>query len=370
MTTFLVASSAALARHLASPSYAPIAPHVVECATHEAALAAIEANHPQVLLIDDHFGGPHAGYTFVRELQQHGARRTMQVFLVTSERLGASELANLAQAQCDAVLVAPLSPEELYDAIAVALRLPRPGTEAYAMTVSQAGAAVPATVSNLSTDGARIITGVPLHEGDEVVVTVAPLGHAGVAIAARVLWAQRHDQQTVAGANFPNLTPEARGLISRLTQWQIVREGDRTRVVLRGDFTEATTFDSLVPQMVGRVMFDLAEVTYVNSLGVRAWCEFLRAARIVGYEFVACSVPFVVQAAMVRDALGRGTVTSFFAPYHCAACDYQDERLLQTALILAANLEPPTFVCPACRGALQFDDLPERYLAFLVDDDE
>jgi hypothetical protein len=118
--------------------------------------------------------------------------------------------------------------------------------------------------------------------------------------------------------------------------------------------------------MVGRVDFDMAQVRYMNSLGVRAWCEFLRAAPIQGYEFHACSVPFVLQASMVEDVVGRGTVTSFFAPYHCDHCDHQEERLLQSAAILASRLEPPTFQCPKCDdGQLAFDDLPERYFAFL-----
>jgi len=120
--------------------------------------------------------------------------------------------------------------------------------------------------------------------------------------------------------------------------------------------------------MVGRVVFDTARATYMNSLGVRAWCEFLRQARIQGYEFHACSVPFVLQASMVRDVIGRGTVTSFFAPFHCVGCDHEEERLIQTAAILAANLEPPTFKCPRCGGALEFDDIPERFFAFLSDD--
>ena len=155
-----------------------------------------------------------------------------------------------------------------------------------------------------------------------------------------------------------------------LTQWQVRKDGERTRVVLRGDFTEATRFDELLPAMVGRVVFDMAQVTYMNSLGVRAWCEFLRQARIQGYEFHACSVPFILQASMVRDVIGRGTVTSFFAPFHCIGCDHQEERLLQSAAILAAGLEPPSFKCPSCGGALEFDDLPERYFAFLQDDQD
>jgi hypothetical protein len=107
----------------------------------------------------------------------------------------------------------------------------------------------------------------------------------------------------------------------------------------------------------------------MNSIGVRSWCQFLRAAPIQGYELHACSVPFVLQASLVPDVIGRGTITSFFAPYHCSKCEHQEEKLLQTAAVLAAALEPPAFKCPQCDGELGFDDLPERYFAFLARDD-
>ena len=201
-------------------------------------------------------------------------------------------------------------------------------------------------------------------------LSITPDGEAMHSIRGTVVWAQPRDGKTVVGLAFEKLDDRARAVLAKLTQWQVVRDGERTRVVLRGDFTEATRFDELMPAMVGRVVFDTAQVTYMNSLGVRAWCEFLRRARIQGYEFHACSVPFILQASMVRDVIGRGTVTSFFSPFHCIGCDHQEERLLQSAAILASGLQPPVFKCPSCGGALEFDDLPERYFAFLEAESE
>ena len=171
-------------------------------------------------------------------------------------------------------------------------------------------------------------------------------------------------------------------MLAKLTQWQVVKDGERTRVVLRGDFTEATRFDELLPAMVGRVTFDIAQVTYMNSLGVRAWCEFLRQARIQGYEFHACSVPFILQASMVRDVIGRGTVTrssrrstaSAATTRRSACCSplrsspRRPEPRGRRAVARAGSFEPPVFKCPSCGGALEFDDLPERYFAFLEDE--
>jgi hypothetical protein len=188
-------------------------------------------------------------------------------------------------------------------------------------------------------------------------------------IKSKVVWAQPRDGRTVVGAQFEGLSEEIRQTLARLTQWEIVGDTARIRVVLKGDFTEATSFDELLPSMVGRVDFDMAQVRYMNSLGVRAWCFFLKEAPIQGYEFHACSVPFVLQASMVADVVGRGTVASFFAPYHCSACDHQEERLLQSAAVLASDLQPPVFSCPKCDGQLAFDDIPERYFAFLDRED-
>jgi hypothetical protein len=290
------------------------------------------------------------------------------VVLIAGNQLSGDQLRQVPLCGCDELLVAPMTADELYDVVAIQLGEPRLGTEAFAVAVQLAGKPVEATVSNLSVDGVRLVIHQVVTEGQALEIAITPEGDATVRVRGTAVWAQPRDNKTVVGVAFDKPDDAARAVLARLTQWQIVKDGERIRVVLRGDFTEATRFDELLPAMVGRVVFDTAQVTYMNSLGVRAWCEFLRQARIQGYEFHACSVPFILQASMVRDVIGRGTVTSFFAPFHCIGCDHQEERLVQTATILAANLEPPTFKCPSCGGALEFDDLPERYFAFLADD--
>src|SRR5690606_31162995 len=147
----------------------------------------------------------------------------------------------------------------------------------------------------------RVVVTEPLAEGQAVDITIKPEGDEEVTIRGNAVWAQPRDHKTVAGIAFVELDDKAKAMLAKLTQWQVVKDGERTRVVLRGDFTEATRFDELLPAMVGRVVFDMAQITYMNSLGVRAWCEFLRQARIQGYEFHACSVPFVLQATMGRE---------------------------------------------------------------------
>jgi DNA-binding response OmpR family regulator len=365
VTKVLVSNNRELLRHFTAPPFQRLGLEILVASSDVEARALFTAQEPALVLLDAEQPG---GFAAARAIKQQSP--STRVILVAGRRLSGDQMREVAACGCDELLIAPMTADELHDVIAIQLGEPRPGTESFAVTVEIAGATVDAQLSNLSVDGVRLVVAVAVAEGQQVALTLAPAGEQPVALRGTALWAQPRDGKTVVGLGFEALDARAKSVIAKLTQWQVVKDGERTRVVLRGDFTEATRFDELLPAMVGRVVFDTAQVTYMNSLGVRAWCEFLRQARIQGYEFHACSVPFILQASMVRDVIGRGTVTSFFAPFHCIGCDHQEERLLQSAAILANDLEPPTFKCPSCGGALEFDDLPERYFAFLRDDDD
>ena len=362
MPKVLVSNNSELLRHFTAPPFKRMSIELLVAQSSEEARALFEQAEPGLVILD----AEPMGFEVARAIKQLNA--ATRVVLVAGRRLSGDQMRQVSASGCDELLIAPMTADELHDVVAIQLGEPRPGTEGFAIDVEIAGKKLEATVSNLSVDGVRVIVDEAVAEGQPVTVTVVPEGESAVTIRGTAVWAQPREGKTVVGVAFDKLDTSPRAMLARLTQWQVVKDGERIRVVLRGDFTEATRFDELLPAMVGRVVFDTAQVTYMNSLGVRAWCEFLRQARIQGYEFHACSVPFILQASMVRDVIGRGTVTSFFAPFHCIGCDHQEERLLQTAAILASNLEPPTFKCPSCGGALEFDDLPERYFAFLADD--
>lgn len=368
MPKILVANNSELLRHLAAPSFRRLDLDLVVVSSGDEALTALARDRPALALLDAEMPGT-SGYEIARQIREQGYGA--KSVLVLGKRLSHDQMRKVADCGCDEVLIAPMSADELYDVVAIQLGSPRHGAARYRIELAVGANGerpIDGTVTNLSVDGARLVTREPIAEGALIAVRVVPEGSAGgdaVTIPAKVVWAQPREGKTVVGAQFEALDEAAKQTLARLTQWEIVDDTARIRVVLKGDFTEATSFDELLPAMVGRVDFDMAQVRYMNSLGVRAWCEFLKKAPIQGYEFHACSIPFVLQASMVEDVIGRGTVTSFFAPYHCESCDHQEERLLQSAAVLAAGVEPPVFTCPACSAQLTFDDLPERYFAFL-----
>jgi len=157
-------------------------------------------------------------------------------------------------------------------------------------------------------------------------------------------------------------------MVADLSLWDIVEMDDGYQVILHGDFTEVTDFDNLLAHLQGvkKVEFDLQGVRYLNSSGVRNWAAFLRFLKDTEYTFVRCSVAFTSQAGMVPAVVGKGRILSFLAPYHCDECDKSEERLLQTAALLTPSpVIPPRFRCGQCGGELAFDDVAERYFAFL-----
>lgn len=287
-----------------------------------------------------------------------------RIVLVSSGRLRAEELERIAQSGCDEVLVAPITTDELYDVLCVHLQLARHGTRAAKIVVVSNGQVL-GDATNVSSDGVRFYTSENISEGTGLEVVISVLGAEDVTIPATVLWTQPREGQHIAGAAFGFVDERTTDLLARLTEWEIVDETNRTRIVIKGHITEATSFATLLDVVVGRVDFDMSQVRYMNSLGVARWCEFLEAAPLQGYEFHTCSVPFMLQASRVTSMLGSGTISSLFAPYLCAACGHAEERLLHSAALLAAGGKAPTFRCASCAGELLMDELPERYFSFL-----
>ena len=100
-------------------------------------------------------------------------------------------------------------------------------------------------------------------------------------------------------------------------------------------------------------VLDLAGIGLINSIGVQRWLSFLKSlpADVVPV-FQACSTAFVEYACMLASFLGNGRIATFEIPFHCAACDRQVRRLLETARTAAAG-EFGDERCERCRGKLE-----------------
>lgn len=368
MSHILVSNNSELLRHLSAAPFRGLGLDITVVARGDEALALSRELPVDLAILDAELPGI-SGYDLAKKLTQES--KTCRVVLVMGKRIAGEQMRRLAESGCDEILIAPMSADELYDVVAIQLGLPRHGNRSYRVDIAQqtpdGWRALDAIVSNLSVDGARLLAREAIAEGAALRVTLRfqEPEHAPLELSARAVWVQDGDEEAVIGASFEGITLEQRARLSELTQWEIVDDTERARIVIKGDLTEAVNLDDLLPEVVGRISFDLSQVRYMNSLGVREWVRFLGRANAQGYEFHACSPAFVLQASMVSGVLGSGTVVSFFAPYACTECDLQAEKLLQSATVLAANYVPPTFSCPQCDSLMELDDLPERYFAFL-----
>ena len=149
---------------------------------------------------------------------------------------------------------------------------------------------------------------------------------------------------------------------------QVRAEGGQ--LVLAGSIDETAGLVDLVGRASGgRLVLDLAGITFINSLGVRDWIRMQSAATNAGIavELRRVCEPIIHQLNMIIATRGTARVTSFFAPYACDACGREDSLLVDAVANGAAlaQLQAPAMACPECGTQMAFNDFPERYFSFL-----
>jgi anti-anti-sigma regulatory factor len=151
------------------------------------------------------------------------------------------------------------------------------------------------------------------------------------------------------------------------TPLEIVCSGEsaHTLVTMRGDIDEKARFDT-VSVSTGNVVLNLANVTSINSTGVRAWIQFMsRLTAKASVSVEACSPSMVSQINMVSNFLKGARVLSFQAPYACEACETLEAILLTPSDLNGQMSVAPARNCSRCGKQLVFDDMEDGYFAFL-----
>jgi anti-anti-sigma regulatory factor len=152
--------------------------------------------------------------------------------------------------------------------------------------------------------------------------------------------------------------------------WRVVRrDGDRLYVELRGEIDENADFSELRHSLRGEVELGLEGVTRINSCGVREWVNFVRGlTQVRKLTFTRCSPPVVLQINNIFNFRGRAQVVSFMAPYVCEMCRADEYKLLIVSEHFPNRTSNvPGFLCRRCGGVMVLDELPERYLSFLLE---
>jgi anti-anti-sigma regulatory factor len=136
-------------------------------------------------------------------------------------------------------------------------------------------------------------------------------------------------------------------------------------VELAGDVTEDSEFSAILNEKPLLLTLDLAGIKRINSTGVREWINFVGALKKEGTRitFERCSVAIVQQMNMIANFSGNAEINSVYAPYICPSCDTEESKLLNFRVNAKPNLDELT-PCPNCKEPMEFDDLPDSYMAF------
>jgi anti-anti-sigma regulatory factor len=140
-------------------------------------------------------------------------------------------------------------------------------------------------------------------------------------------------------------------------------------LAISGPIDESARLPELLDRATGgRLVLDLAGVTFINSLGVRDWIRMQAAAQRGGIviELRRVAEPVIHQLNMIIATRGP-RVTSFFAPYACDGCGREDAMLIDAVVHARtlAELSAPAMACAECGAQMAFNDFPERYFSFL-----
>lgn len=152
--------------------------------------------------------------------------------------------------------------------------------------------------------------------------------------------------------------------------WQIEQGPDGTVVKFVGEIDENADFTELRHRLEGAVTFHLGGIRRINSCGVREWVNFVRdLPEVTKLTFTHCSTAIVTQLNMIYNFRGNARILSFYAPYVCESCNAETDKLLDVETQFPqGNIDQvPEFACERCRQPMEFDDLPERYLSFLME---
>ncbi|MGZ3407437.1 MAG: PilZ domain-containing protein [Polyangia bacterium] len=235
------------------------------------------------------------------------------------------------------------------------------------------------TSIDLSENGMLLKARKTAAAGSVLGVRFALPGRAGeLSLRGRVVRAddKSYAPQHALALAFEGVTPADRAALreylrvllgGRPFRWRSVEERGRTIIELYG-VLRADSDVAPLANLKGDVWLRLREFRRISSDSVQKWIDFVRATPAgERLHLMECPIPFIHQANLITNLLERQEVESFYAPYSCAACGLDEERLIDVKLDLDGGRRrtPPPQKCSSCGGAMVFDELVEQYFAFL-----
>ena len=152
--------------------------------------------------------------------------------------------------------------------------------------------------------------------------------------------------------------------------FQIKQQDDWEYIFFNGEINEdaEVSLAGLHEQIGRQCVFNMKNISAINSCGVRAWINFLREAeqsREIIFE--ECPPEVVSQINMIPNFRGKSHIRSVFASYVCDQCDHQKLHLFREGQNLPSNLDDdlPELKCPECGDIMEMEELEDEFFGWL-----
>ncbi|MDZ4084989.1 MAG: hypothetical protein U1E10_18750 [Bdellovibrionales bacterium] len=147
-------------------------------------------------------------------------------------------------------------------------------------------------------------------------------------------------------------------------------------LVLTGAFTGDAWLPFAGFAGIKKLVIDLANVTRMNSTGVRQWHIWMTGLRAESPEALVvlrnCPRFFIETMNMIYEFVpGPHAIESFVVPMYCEECDESQDTLLDYSqsgsddLTSSPEIVVPEVICESCNKPMELDCVEKTYFKFL-----
>ncbi len=147
-------------------------------------------------------------------------------------------------------------------------------------------------------------------------------------------------------------------------------------LLLSGTIDERSDFPKIDASAVKEISFDLKNLEYINSIGIRDWVNWIEPlSKKCKITMRNCPKRLVQQFNMVTGFLPKNAeITSFYVPYFCEKCNFEDSFLFNVgkevkieAGKIKLSIDLKKFKdCKDSGCGIEMDGLESKYFQFLV----
>lgn len=155
------------------------------------------------------------------------------------------------------------------------------------------------------------------------------------------------------------------------TTVQVVQKDGQDIISIVGPINEESEihFAKLSENLGKNVVINFKQVSYINSLGVRSWINFMRDLGNRKITFQECTPEIVNQINMIPNFKGNADIESVYGTFFCDDCGKSQEELFESGKTLptSEDFKLPTVNCKNCGAKdIEFEEVEEAFFAFSI----